>query len=455
VRTRPRWTPARGVVPAAALDLVVVLVTVGLARGLWLDNLHNGVLALACTAVGGYVLHQRPGHRQGRLFLATGVAEAVLFLGRQVGHAPGGPGSAWWGWLGVWPVAVVLGLTTLAVLCFPDGRLPSPRWRPVAGLVVAVAVVCAVLSALWPVEYSSVDVLTAHPVADAAPPVVQAVWSALAHPSYVVSQVLWVVAVAARWRTASPGTRRQLGWLLLAVLPAGVALLVGLVGWGSPRAGVLAAALVPVAAGLAVVHGQHAGARAALSWLSRARRPGGDLAGELTKATGTALDAARVVLWSGADTLLAVGVWPDPDADLAPTTPAAVHAIGETRDLVSGGVRVGVLAVEPGDDPLSLAQQRLLDDLAAQATLVVEHLGLAAAVRHRPATRPVPELTPRERDVLALMARGLSNTAIAAELHLSVKTVEPVVSTVFGKLGLQPDTRDNRRVLAVLAYLER
>jgi DNA-binding CsgD family transcriptional regulator len=433
VRTRPRWTPARGVVPAAALDLVVVLVTVGLARGLWLDNLHNGVLALACTAVGGYVLHQRPGHRQGRLFLATGVAEAVLFLGRQVGHAPGGPGSAWWGWLGVWPVAVVLGLTTLAVLCFPDGRLPSPRWRPVAGLVVAVAVVCAVLSALWPVEYSSVDVLTAHPVADAAPPVVQAVWSALAHPSYVVSQVLWVVAVAARWRTASPGTRRQLGWLLLAVLPAGVALLVG----------------------LAVVHGQHAGARAALSWLSRARRPGGDLAGELTKATGTALDAARVVLWSGADTLLAVGVWPDPDADLAPTTPAAVHAIGETRDLVSGGVRVGVLAVEPGDDPLSLAQQRLLDDLAAQATLVVEHLGLAAAVRHRPATRPVPELTPRERDVLALMARGLSNTAIAAELHLSVKTVEPVVSTVFGKLGLQPDTRDNRRVLAVLAYLER
>ncbi|MSW64338.1 MAG: DNA-binding response regulator [Actinobacteria bacterium] len=53
------------------------------------------------------------------------------------------------------------------------------------------------------------------------------------------------------------------------------------------------------------------------------------------------------------------------------------------------------------------------------------------------------------------MARGLSNTAIAAELHLSVKTVEPVVSTVFGKLGLQPDTRDNRRVLAVLAYLER
>ena len=52
------------------------------------------------------------------------------------GHAPGGPGSAWWGWLGVWPVAVVLALTTLSVLCFPDGRLPSRRWRPVAGLVV-------------------------------------------------------------------------------------------------------------------------------------------------------------------------------------------------------------------------------------------------------------------------------------------------------------------------------
>lgn len=50
-------------------------------------------------------------------------------------------------------------------------------------------------------------------------------------------------------------------------------------------------------------------------------------------------------------------------------------------------------------------------------------------------------------------ARGLSNTAIGQELHLSIKTVEPLVRTIFIKLGLQPTVGSNRRVLAVLAYL--
>jgi DNA-binding NarL/FixJ family response regulator len=54
--------------------------------------------------------------------------------------------------------------------------------------------------------------------------------------------------------------------------------------------------------------------------------------------------------------------------------------------------------------------------------------------------------------VLELLARGLSNSAICHELHLSIKTVEPVVSAIFSKLGLQPDAGSNRRVLAALAY---
>jgi len=62
-------------------------------------------------------------------------------------------------------------------------------------------------------------------------------------------------------------------------------------------------------------------------------------------------------------------------------------------------------------------------------------------------------LSPREREVLSLMARGHSNAAICQELHLSIKTVEPIVSTIFTKLGLHSDAASNRRVLAVLAYL--
>jgi DNA-binding NarL/FixJ family response regulator len=63
------------------------------------------------------------------------------------------------------------------------------------------------------------------------------------------------------------------------------------------------------------------------------------------------------------------------------------------------------------------------------------------------------ELTPREREILGLMAEGRSNPAIAESLTLEVKTVEGHVRAIFSKLGLEPAAEDNRRVLAVLAYL--
>ena len=67
---------------------------------------------------------------------------------------------------------------------------------------------------------------------------------------------------------------------------------------------------------------------------------------------------------------------------------------------------------------------------------------------------PVQVLTGRERDVLALMAEGRSNPGIAAQLTLSVATVECHVSSIFAKLGLHRAQHDHRRVLAVLAALE-
>jgi DNA-binding NarL/FixJ family response regulator len=64
-------------------------------------------------------------------------------------------------------------------------------------------------------------------------------------------------------------------------------------------------------------------------------------------------------------------------------------------------------------------------------------------------------LTRRERQVLALMAEGKSNGAIGDQLTVGVKTVEAHISRVFTKLGLTEVTGENRRVLAVLAYLSR
>ena len=66
---------------------------------------------------------------------------------------------------------------------------------------------------------------------------------------------------------------------------------------------------------------------------------------------------------------------------------------------------------------------------------------------------PLRDLTAREREVLALMAEGRSNASICQKLGLSPKTVDTHVANIFGKLGLEPEPDDHRRVLAVLTWL--
>jgi DNA-binding NarL/FixJ family response regulator len=68
-------------------------------------------------------------------------------------------------------------------------------------------------------------------------------------------------------------------------------------------------------------------------------------------------------------------------------------------------------------------------------------------------TDPLAELTDREREVLELMAEGRSNKAIAAELVITARAVEKHVTSIFGKLNLEPTDEDHRRVLAVLTFL--
>jgi DNA-binding NarL/FixJ family response regulator len=66
---------------------------------------------------------------------------------------------------------------------------------------------------------------------------------------------------------------------------------------------------------------------------------------------------------------------------------------------------------------------------------------------------PLADLTPREREVLASMAEGRSNAAIASKLFVTEKAISKHINNIFSKLGLPPSEDDNRRVLAVLAYL--
>lgn len=78
---------------------------------------------------------------------------------------------------------------------------------------------------------------------------------------------------------------------------------------------------------------------------------------------------------------------------------------------------------------------------------------VAQLLASRARDKPLGELTPREREVLALMAEGRSNAAIAGRLFVTEKAVSKHINNIFSKLGLPPSEDDNRRVLAALAYL--
>jgi DNA-binding NarL/FixJ family response regulator len=78
---------------------------------------------------------------------------------------------------------------------------------------------------------------------------------------------------------------------------------------------------------------------------------------------------------------------------------------------------------------------------------------VAQLLTRRAADKPLATLTPREREVLGLMAEGRSNAAIAARMFVTEKAVSKHTNNIFSKLALPPSDDDNRRVLAVLAYL--
>jgi DNA-binding NarL/FixJ family response regulator len=125
----------------------------------------------------------------------------------------------------------------------------------------------------------------------------------------------------------------------------------------------------------------------------------------------------------------------------------------ETRhvvELVSAGGGFGYLLkdrVLDVDDFLDAARRVSEGGSALDPQVVAT---LVAKPEHDSA---LDELTPREREVLGLMAEGRTNAGIARQLWLTEKTVETHVRTILMKLGLQVSSDDHRRVLAVLTYL--
>jgi DNA-binding NarL/FixJ family response regulator len=122
------------------------------------------------------------------------------------------------------------------------------------------------------------------------------------------------------------------------------------------------------------------------------------------------------------------------------------HAV----ELVRGGGGFGYLLkdrVLDVDDFLEAARRVAAGGSALDPEVVATLLTPAAGLDE------LAGLTAREREVLGLMAEGRANAGIAQRLWLTEKTVETHVRSILGKLGLQVSEQDNRRVLAVLAYL--
>ncbi|MGN6173648.1 MAG: sensor histidine kinase [Streptosporangiaceae bacterium] len=251
-----RWL-ARGllVLTVAALTVSAVF---GVAAGDLTDAFAFAPLLLAFAAVGAIVASHRPANPIGWLFLAEGLGFAAgvatdtyaTYATRRGVAAP--PSVDWAAWLGA--ILGELGfLFALAVLLFPDGRLPSPRWRVVAWLIVAgealLILMAATSSAALRAQSSAVRASPVRLIPDGvAEPVISVVQTA-----FIPLCLAAAAGLAVRYRRTTPDVRHQIKWVAYAGLLTAAALLIcGLV-FGDPLGALLAVGpLIPITAGIAI-----------------------------------------------------------------------------------------------------------------------------------------------------------------------------------------------------------
>lgn len=242
-----RWVrPSPGLVTVLLAPVVLLLALVGYLRGsAELPVLEMTLpVAFGCVLTAPLALTGAPGHPVGRLLAGA----AVL--------AGAGTLAACWSrfgvpaWFGQWLWLPPLPLIFLALLFFPDGLLPSRRWRPVAaGIVVAAAVSSGAL-AVAAVRYPHSLLTSVDDVVDARTRSLLAV-GAVAAGLLAVGFLAVVASLGVRWRRSGGDARHQAALLL----PAGLLLVAALVAvaWNVPYSWTVGAAAVPVAITLAIL----------------------------------------------------------------------------------------------------------------------------------------------------------------------------------------------------------
>lgn len=468
--------------------LVLGLVGYGATLGLHVSNVHNGLHALTFAGVGLYVLRARPGHPVGLLFVGLGVVSAVMYFGRQYGlHSPALPADQWLAWVSIWLVPLVMAAAGVAVMVFPTGEHLSRRWRAAAYVMVGLALVFATASALWPIEDDWRSSRLQFPFRLGGEETATDVVGPSLIAFYTASQVLWIAAVVVRLRRAGRDEARQLRWFVFAVAVSLLLLFAGQLLLGSPVLGLMALALVPVAAGVAIlryrlydidpvinktlvvglmvllifvgyvavvvgiggllpletpvlslvataavavafepvrrraqaladrlVYGDRPTPYQTLSRLSaQLNHNDEDLLDGLAATVASGFGASEVTIWVGdADHLEAVAGWPTAP-EIGARSVAELGEPGElVRPLVHDGLVCGALVLSrpAGTPPPSRVETQLLDDLVAQAGLVIDH-----RARLQEVARQAVELRAAARRIVT--AESLARRRIERDLH--------------------------------------
>ena len=250
---RARW------LAGTLLGLTTVLLALSLVTGLtggetWNVQFAFIPVAIAFAAVGALVA-ARTGNNLGWLLLGTGVGAAVVLVTRAyAARVPAAelPAAAWVGWTFTVVLWITAPLLVLPLLLFPDGRLPSPRWRPVVWVVIIDALALMVCPALSDVNFSSNFPRLRDPVMLVAP----------LGTAYNLAEVVWTLvfvagaaAMIVRFRRSGQEQRLQLKWFMYASAVAAVVILAATqFGGNNPLAAFeIAFTLIPAAVGIAIL----------------------------------------------------------------------------------------------------------------------------------------------------------------------------------------------------------
>lgn len=406
-----------------------------------------GVVLAAAGVLAHWV---RPNSRIGVLLIAEGIlfnASAVAFSGTSV------PAAAE---LSTLTAFLTIGVGLQVLLSYPTGRLRTHRDRVLVASTYVVAGPGFAITYLFHADGGAACrfcpangfLITADDTLDIA---TNAAWFA----AIGVLVALAGLRSVPRWRAASAAARRSLApvyltrWLAVAAVLVWCATGVALVFtdtalWTARAIAAVNISVVAMAAGMVVVFMRSTAARGAAGELARTLDASNPLVpGRLQAAIGNALDDpdARLLFAHPRS-----GAWLDTDG--RPTAPRPDRSL----------TRVG-----PGSaiehDPVLDDDPTVVESVAAVAQLALETERLGALVRSNDAGPPPDEaladvLTGREREVLALAADGLTDTAIAQRLYVTRRTVETHLGHIFTKLDVPAGNTNNRRVHAVRRFLQ-